>query len=201
MWIVLPLVPCTVIDPSPKAAACDGETPIVNGTAGVATYGGPVEKPTGATAIPAGRFGKVIVTESANPSIGTIDTISSAPPPSCCSDIEDGERETLKSGAVCFVLFPPAPQATSPTVMPANAMNSVARNVVGPGNRGAGGSLDKNFPRRSLIIGVCPAGVNALPNPVLAESSAATPNPLRSGSDCASLILLSRFSHLFSRLH
>src|ERR1035437_10827552 len=93
----LALVPCIVIVPLPTAAACDAEMPTLSACPGEATYGGPLEKPTGATLIPVGKFGKVMVTVPPNPLTGIIETSSCAPPPSCCRAMEFGERERLKS--------------------------------------------------------------------------------------------------------
>jgi hypothetical protein len=85
----------------PTLSACPGE----------ATYGGPLEKPTGATLIPGSKFGKVMVTDPPNPLTGVIDTISSAPPPSCCRAMEVGEMERLKSwgGGLGLPELPPQP--------------------------------------------------------------------------------------------
>jgi hypothetical protein len=71
-----PLAPCTVMAPLPTAAAPDAETPTIRGSEGEATNGGPLEEPSPATEMPAGRPGKVMVTDPAKPLDGLIEIVN-----------------------------------------------------------------------------------------------------------------------------
>src|ERR1700734_3298695 len=125
----LPLAPCTVMAPLPTAAAPDAETPMLRGSEGEAAKGGPLEEPSAATEMPAGRFGNVIVTDPAKPLAGLMEIVSWTPFPCCCSESEDGAAEIVKSGTGGggVLLPPPPPQPARLTVAARRTMTDERR--------------------------------------------------------------------------
>jgi len=78
--------------------------------------------------MPAGRFGNVMFTDPANPFTGTIEIFSATPIPICPSDNDDGEVDSVKSGAGGGgVLLPPPPQLTRLTIAARRAISEKSR--------------------------------------------------------------------------